>query len=99
MEKEICGNYTGGLFFSKEAKKPTIFQKARIFCPLIDCSPLTTTAYITKIAVLEAGNADLRLQLLRIPLLESENAALKQEILVLSQNLSTTLAIRKLSIR
>ena len=44
--------------------------------------------YIAKIAVLEAENAELRLQVSRIPLLESENRALREQVLLLSQKLS-----------
>ena len=44
--------------------------------------------YIARIAVLEAENAELRLQVFRIPLLESENKALREQVLLLSQKLS-----------
>jgi transposase len=49
---------------------------------------LTPPDYIAKIAVLEAENADLRAQLLCIPLLVSENTTLKQSVLDLTQKLS-----------
>lgn len=44
--------------------------------------------YIARIAVLEAENAGLRLQVSRIPFLESENKALGEQVLFLSQKLS-----------
>ena len=44
--------------------------------------------YIARIAVLEAENAELRLQVSRIALLESENKALREQVLFLSQKLS-----------
>lgn len=49
---------------------------------------MNKSEYIAKIAVLEAENAELRLQVSRIPLLESENEALRQQVLVLEQKLS-----------
>ena len=49
---------------------------------------MTASNYIARVAVLEAENADLRFQLLRIPLLESGNAALKQSVLDLTQKQS-----------
>jgi transposase len=49
---------------------------------------LKESDYISKIAVLEAENAELRRQVSGIPLLESENASLRQQVLVLDQKLS-----------
>ena len=43
--------------------------------------------YIARIAVLEAENAELRIQVSRIPLLESENKALREQVLLLGQKL------------
>ena len=44
--------------------------------------------YIARIAVLEAENAELRLQVFRIPMLETENSTLREQVLFLSQKLS-----------
>jgi transposase len=89
-----------GYFFEKLQKRLAIFQKNRIFWPSNDCSPLTKSDYIAKVAALEAENADLRFQLLRIQLLESENTALKQQVLDQTQKLAElTLKVEQLSVR
>lgn len=56
--------------------------------------------YIARIAVLEAENAELRLQVSRIPLLEAENKALREEVLFLHQKLSALVnKVEQMSIR
>jgi len=61
---------------------------------------LNESEYIAKIAVLEAENAELRVQVCRIPLLESENIALRQQALVLDQKLSDLInKVEQMSVR
>lgn len=61
---------------------------------------MTAPDYKAKIAVLEAENADLCAQLLRIPLLVSENATLKQSVLDLTQKLSElSMKVEQLGVR
>lgn len=79
---------------------PTILKRVCIFCLSNENPTLTASEYIAKIAVLEAENADLRLQLLRLPLLKSENAALKQSVLGLTQQLSVlSVKVEQLGVR
>jgi len=56
--------------------------------------------YIARIAVLEAENAELRLQVSPILLLESENKALREQVLFLSQKLSDlAIKVEQISVR
>lgn len=49
---------------------------------------MTASDYKARIAVLEAENAELRLQVTRIPLLESEHSAMRGQVVALEQKLS-----------
>lgn len=61
---------------------------------------MTTSDYISKIAVLEAENAELRVQVSRIPLLESDNVAIKAQVLGLEQKLSDLInKVEQMSVR
>lgn len=65
-----------------------MFQKSVFLGVQNDNSILIESDYIARIAVLEAENAELRLQVSRIPLLEAENKALREQVLFLGQKLS-----------
>lgn len=61
---------------------------------------MTASDYIAKIAVLEAENADLRIQALRIPVLEAENTTLGQQVLDLTKKLSElSMKVDRLGVR
>ena len=49
---------------------------------------MNDSEYKARIAVLEAENAEFRVQVSRIPLLESENKSLREQVLFLGQKLS-----------